>query len=95
MCYDGACKKVKQVRFADFEGTDPAPVFCYDIGPQESEETCDESSDVAEEVHKPSLVEEFFFQPAMNKTKHGNREKSSRRVRLKIVHGPPLMMTTC
>jgi hypothetical protein len=61
VCYDGACKELKQVRFVDLEGTDPAPVPYYGVGPQKCEETCDESSDVAEEVHKPLLVEEKFF----------------------------------
>ena len=95
MCYDGAFKEPKQVSFADSEATEPAPVSYYGVSSQESEETRDESSDTAEEVHKSLLVEEGLFQLAFNKTKHGNREKSSRRRRLKIVHGLLSLMQTC
>ena len=61
MCCDGAFKEPKQVGFADSEATEPAPVSYYGVGPQESEVTCDESSDIAEEVHKSLLVEERLF----------------------------------
>ena len=85
-------KEPKQVSFADSEATEPAPVSYYGVSSRESEETRDESSDTAEEVHKFLLVEDCF-QLAINTTKHGNREKSSRRKRLKIVHGLLLLMT--
>ena len=61
MCYDGAFKEPKQVSFADSEATEPAPVSYYGVSSQESEETRDESSDTAEEVHKSLLVEEGLF----------------------------------
>ena len=46
------------VSFADSEATEPAPVSYYGVSLQESEETHDESSNIAEEVHKSLLVEE-------------------------------------
>ena len=61
VCYDGAFKEPKQVSFADSEAAEPAPVSYYDVGSQESEVTRDESSDIAEEVHKSLLVEERLF----------------------------------
>ena len=61
MCYDGAFKEPKQVCFADLEATEPAPVSYYGVSSQESEETRDESSDTAAEVHKSLLVEERWF----------------------------------
>ena len=95
MCYDGAFREPKQVSFADPEATEPAPVSYYGVSSQESEETRDESSHTAEEVHKSLWLKKDCFQLAINKTKHGNREKSSRRRRLKIVHGLLLLMTPC
>ena len=56
VCYDSACKEAKQVSFADSDATEPAPVSYYGVGPQESEVTQHESSDIAEEVHKSLLV---------------------------------------
>ena len=61
VCYDGAFEGPKQVSFADSEATEPAPVSYYGVSSQESEETRDESSDTAEEVHKSLLVEEGLF----------------------------------
>ena len=95
VCYDGAFEEPKQVSFADSEATEPAPVSYYGVGSQESEVTRDESSDIAEEVHKSLLLEKKCFQLAIDRTRHGNREKSSRRRRLKIVHGLLLLMRTC
>ena len=55
-------------------------------------------------MNPPTLLRKFIslfwlkkgcFQLAFNKTKHGNREKSSRRRRLKIVHGLLSLMQTC
>ena len=60
LLYDGAFEEPKQVCFADSEATEPAPVSYYGVGSQESEVTRDESSDIAEEVHKPLLVEKMF-----------------------------------
>ena len=92
MCYDGAFKEPKQVSFADSEATEPAPVSYYGVSSQESEVTRDESTDIAEEVHKSLLVEERLFSACINKPKHGNRGKSSRRRRLKSVLGLLLLM---
>ena len=61
VCYDGACKEPKQASFADSEATEPAPVSYYGLGSGECEETRDESSGTAEEVHKSLLVEERLF----------------------------------
>ena len=61
MCYDGAFKEPKQASFADSEATEPAPVSYYGLGSGECEETRDESSGTAEEVHKSLLVEERLF----------------------------------
>ena len=61
VCYEGAFKEPKQVSFADAEATEPAPVSCYGVGSLQSEETRDESSDIAEEVHKSLLYEEIWF----------------------------------
>ena len=61
MCYDGAFEEPKQISFADSEATEPAPVSYYGVGSQESEVTRDESSDIAEEVHKSLLVEKNVF----------------------------------
>jgi len=61
VCFDCAFKEPKHVSFADSEATEPAPVSYYGVSSQESEETCDESSDTAEEVHKSLLVEERLF----------------------------------
>ena len=60
MCYDCAFKEPKQVSFADSEATEPVPVTYY-VCSQESEVTQQESSDIAEEVHKSLLVEERLF----------------------------------
>ena len=92
MCYEGACKEPKQISFADSEATEPAPVSYYGVSSQESEETPDESSNIAEEVHKSLLVEEDYFQLVVNKTKLGNRERSLKKRRLKIGHGLLLLM---
>ena len=79
VCYDRAFKEPKQVSFADSEATEPAPV-------------------------SPTLLRKFIslfwlkkdcFQLAINKTKHGNKEKNLRRRRVKIVHGLLLLMTPC
>ena len=61
MCYDGASKEPKQVSFANSEATEPAPVSYNGVGSGECEETRDESSGTAEEVHKFLLVEERLF----------------------------------
>ena len=95
VCYDGAFKEPKQVSFADSEAAEPAPVSYSGVGSQESEVTRDESSDIAEEVHKFFWLKKDCFQLAINRTRHGNREKSSRRRRLKIVHGLLWLMRTC
>ena len=80
--------------FADSKATEPAPVSYYGVSSQESEETRDESSDIAEEVHKSLLVEERLFSACYQQTQTWNREKSSRR-RLKIVLELLLLMRTC
>ena len=67
VCYDGAFKEPKQVSFADSEATEPAPVTYY-VSSQDSEETRDESSDIAEEVHKSLLVEERLFSACYQQT---------------------------
>ena len=95
VCSDGAFKEPKQVGFADSEATEPAPVSYYGVSSQESEETRDDSSDTAEEVHKSLWLKKDCFQLAINQTKHGNRGRSLRRRRLKIVHGLLLLMTPC
>ena len=55
-------------------------------------------------MNPPTLLRKFMslfclkkdcFPLAINRTRHGNREKSSRRRRLKIVHGLLLLMRTC
>jgi len=68
VCYDGAFKEPKQVSSADSEATEPAPVSYYGVSSQESEETRDESSDIAEEVHKSLLVEEILFSACYQQT---------------------------
>ena len=60
VCYDGAFKEPKQVSFADSEATEPVPVTYY-VCSQESGVTQHESSYIAEEVHRSSLVEERLF----------------------------------
>ena len=95
MCYDGAFKEPKQVSFADSEATEPAPVSYYGVSSQESEETRDESSDTLRKFISLFWLKKDCFQLAFNKTKHGNREKSSRRRRFKIVHGLLSLMHTC
>ena len=60
VCYEGAFEEPKQLSFADSEATEPAPTSYYGVCSQEGEETCDESSGIAEEVHKPLLFEICF-----------------------------------
>ena len=64
----------KQVSFADSEATEPAPVTYY-VSSQESEETRDESSDIAEEVHKSLLVEERLFSACYQQTQTWKQRK--------------------
>ena len=68
MIYDGAFEEPKQVSFADSEATEPAPVSYYGVSSPESEETRDESSDTAEEVHKSLLVGERLFSACYQQT---------------------------
>ena len=75
VCYDGAFKEPKQVSFADSEATEPAPVSYYGVSSQESEETRDESSDSAEEVHKSLLVEERLFSACYQQTQTWKQRK--------------------
>ena len=74
VCYDGAFKEPKQVSFADSEATEPAPVTYY-VSSQDSEETRDESSDIAEEVHKSLLVEERLFSACYQQTQTWKQRK--------------------
>ena len=74
VCYDGAFKEPKQVSFADSEATEPAPVTYY-VSSQDSEETRDESSDIAEEVHKSLLVEERLFSACYQQTQSWKQRK--------------------
>ena len=74
VCYDGAYKEPKQVSFADSEATEPAPVTYY-VSSQDSEETRDESSDIAEEVHKSLLVEERLFSACFQQTQTWKQRK--------------------
>ena len=74
VCHDGAFKEPKQVGFADSEATEPAPVTYY-VSSQESEETRDESSDIAEEVHKSLLVEERLFSACYQQTQTWKQRK--------------------
>ena len=91
VCYDGAFKEPKQVSFADSEATEPAPVTYY-VSSQDSEETRDES---LRKFISLFWLKKDCFQLAINKPKHGNRGKSSRRRRLKIVLGLLLLMKPC
>ena len=74
VCYDGAFKEPKQVSFADSEATEPAPVTYY-VSSQDSEETRDESSDIAEEVHKSLLIEERLFSACYQQTQTWKTEE--------------------
>ena len=74
VCYGGAFKEPKQVSFPDSEATEPAPVTYY-VSSQESEETRDESSDIAEEVHKSLLVEERLFSACYQQTQTWKQRK--------------------
>ena len=97
VCYDGAFKEPKQVSFSDSEATEPVPVTYY-VCSQESEVTQHESSDIAGEVHKSLLVEERLFSACyqqVNNPKLGNRGRSLRRRRLKIVLGLLLLTKPC
>ena len=93
VCYDGAFKKPKQVSFADSETAERVPVTYY-VCSQKSEVT-QQSSDIAEEVHKSLLVEERLFSVFISNPKLGNRGGNLRRRRLKIVLGLLLLMKLC
>jgi len=75
-------KEPKQVSFADSEATEPAPVSYYGVSSRESEETRDESSDTAEEVHKFLLVEERLFSACYqhNQTRKQREEFKEKKV---------------
>ena len=75
-------KEPKQVSFADSEATEPAPVSYYGVSSRESEETRDESSDTAEEVHKFLLVEERLFSACYqhNQTRKQRKEFKEKKV---------------
>ena len=75
VCYEGAFKEPKQVSFADSETTEPAPVSYYSVSSHEIEETRDESSDIAEEVHKSLLVEERLFSACYQQTQTWKQRK--------------------
>ena len=95
MCYDGAFKEPKQVHFSDSEATEPAQVSYYGAGSPSGEVARDESSDIAEEVHKSLLVEGRLFSACYQQPQPGNRGRTTRRRKLKIVHGHQLLMLTC
>ena len=75
MCYDGAFKEPKQVSFADSQATEPSPLSYYGVSSQESEDTRDESSGTAEEVHKSLLVEEKLFSACYQQTQTWKQRK--------------------
>ena len=60
----------------DSETTEPAPVSYYGVSSHEIEETRDESSDIAEEVHKSLLVEEKMFSACYQQTRTWKQRKT-------------------
>jgi len=66
VCCEGAFKEPKQVGFADSEATEPAPVSYCGVCSQEGEETRDESSDTAGEVHTSLWLKKDCFQLVIN-----------------------------
>ena len=75
VCYEGAFKEPKQVSFADSGATELAPMSCYGVCSREGEETRDESSDAAEEVHEFLLVEERLFSACYQQTQTWKQRK--------------------
>ena len=94
MCYDGAFKEPKQVSFADSEATEPAPVSYYGVSSQESEVTRDESTDIAEEVHKSLLVEERLFSACYQQTQTWKQRKEFKEKKVEECAWTPVVNET-
>ena len=92
VCYEGCFKEPKQVQFADSQSEEPPLVSYYvDCSPEGEVPRQDESSDIAEEVHKSLLVEERLFTACYQRPKVWKQRKEFKEKKIEDCAWTPIV----